>query len=206
MQVNGTTYTDLSKGSLDIHLREYADAYEQLLVQAVDKVGNVSKAIAVANPFFHNAPTTAPTNTPKPTNMPKPRKKPTGSSSGSGSGNGSGSNSGSGSQATQAPTATATPIVTYMPTYTPTYAPTTIETGYPFSDGGNAYTRDLLYDKFTNKQFIAIETRNGDVFYMVIDYDKPLDDKGEQYETYFLNLVDNRDLLDIVGESEIKEP
>lgn len=207
VQVNGTTYTDLSKGSLDIHLREYADAYEQLLVQAVDKVGNVSKAIAVANPFFHNEPTTAPTNTSKPTNTPKPTKKPTGGgSSGSGSGNGSGSNTGSGSQATQAPTATATPIVTYMPTYAPAYAPTTIETGYPFSDGGNAYTRDLLYDKFTNKQFIAIETRNGDVFYMVIDYDKPLDDKGERYETYFLNLVDNRDLLDIVGESEIKEP
>ena len=41
---------------------------------------------------------------------------------------------------------------------------------------------------------------------MVIDYDKPLNDKGERYETYFLNLVDNRDLLDIVGENEITEP
>ena len=204
VQVNGTTYTDLSKGSLDIHLRQYADAYEQLLVQAVDKVGNVSKAIAVANPFFHNAPTIAPTSTPKPT------KKPTGgSNSGSGSNSNSGGsssgNSGS-SQATQVPTATLMPIATYMPTYAPTYAPTSIETGYPFSDGGNAFTRDLLYDRFTNKQFIAIETRGGDVFYMVIDYDKPLDDKGERYETYFLNLVDNRDLLDIVGENEIKEP
>lgn len=206
VQVNGTTYTDLSKGSLDIHLRQYADAYEQLLVQAVDKVGNVSKAIAVANPFFHNAPTSAP----KPTNTPKPNKKPTGgSNSDSGSGNNSGGNasgnSGSG-QATQTPIATPVATATVLPTFIPTYAPTTIEAGYPFSDGGNAFTRDLLYDKFTNKQFIAIETRGGDVFYMVIDYDKPLDDKGERYETYFLNLVDNRDLLDIVGESEIKEP
>ena len=196
VQVNGTTYTDLSKGSLDIHLRQYADAYEQLLVQAVDKVGNVSKAIAVANPFFHNAPTIAPTSTPKPT------QKPTG---GSNSGSNSSGNSGSG-QATQAPTSTPVATATVLPTFIPTYAPTTIEAGYPFSDGGNAFTRDLLYDKFTNKQFIAIETRGGDVFYMVIDYDKPLDDKGERYETYFLNLVDNRDLLDIVGESEIKEP
>lgn len=40
----------------------------------------------------------------------------------------------------------------------------------------------------------------------MIDYDKPLDEDGEQYETYFLNLVDSRDLLDIVGESEITEP
>ena len=31
------------------------------------------------------------------------------------------------------------------------------------------------------------------MFYMVIDYDKPLDEDGEQYETYFLNLVDSRD-------------
>ena len=40
---------------------------------------------------------------------------------------------------------------------------------------------------------------------MVIDYDKPLDEDGERYETYFLNLVDSRDLLDIVDSSEIQE-
>lgn len=74
----------------------------------------------------------------------------------------------------------------------------------PFTQAGNAFTRDLLYDRYTNKQFIAIETRGGDVFYMVIDYDKPLDEDGEQYETYFLNLVDSRDLLDIVDESLIE--
>jgi hypothetical protein len=82
---------------------------------------------------------------------------------------------------------------------------TETETGYPFSESSNAYTRDLLYDKITNKQFIAIETRSGDIFYMVIDYDKPLDEDGERYETYFLNLVDSRDLLDIVDSSEIQE-
>ena len=40
---------------------------------------------------------------------------------------------------------------------------------------------------------------------MVIDYDKPLDEDGERYETYFLNLVDSRDLLDIVDNSEIQD-
>ena len=58
VQVNGTSYTELSGGTLSIHLKQYADAYEQLLVQAVDRVGNVSKAIAVANPFFHDTPAT----------------------------------------------------------------------------------------------------------------------------------------------------
>ena len=210
IQVNGTTYTELTDGKLDILLKEYADAYEQLLVQAVDKVGNVSKAIALANPFFHNSPTTAPTHTPKPTNTskpantPKPTKKPSGGTSGgTGSGSGNGNNNSSGSNATATPTV--------MPTLVPTLAPaatlmpgiTETQAGSPFSDSGNAYTRDLLYDKFTNKQFIAIETRSGDVFYMVIDYDKPLDAKGERYETYFLNLVDSRDLLDIVDSADI---
>lgn len=203
VQVNGTHYDSakLIDGKLDIHLKEYADAYEQLLVQVVDKVGNTSKAIALANPFFHNTPAVAPTNTPKPANTPKPTKKPSSGSGGSGSSN-NGSNSGK--RATPTPTVEPTPTATValMPVVT-TPILTEVEAGTPFSSGGNAFTRDLLYDKFTNKQFIAIETRGGDIFYMVIDYDKPLDDKGEKYETYFLNLVDSRDLMDIVDAKDV---
>ena len=36
-------------------------------------------------------------------------------------------------------------------------------------------------------------------------YDKPLDEKGEKYETYFLNLVDSRDLLDIIDAKDIPD-
>ena len=184
IQINGTVYdhTSLTNGRLELSLKQYADAYEQLLVQAVDQVGNTSKAIALANPFFHNTPVTTPGNT----------KKPGGSSH-----NNSGS---SGNRATAAPTAepTLVPMVTATP-YTET------ESGFPFSSAGNSFTRDLLYDRVTNKQFIAIETRNGDLFYMIIDYDKPLDEKGEKYETYFLNLVDSRDLLDIVDAKDIPD-
>ena len=181
IQINGTVYdhTSLTNGRLELSLKQYADAYEQLLVQAVDRVGNTSKAIALANPFFHNTPVTTPGNT----------KKPGGSSSNS-----------SGSRNTTAPTAepTLAPTVTATPY-------TEIESGFPFSGTANSFTRDLLYDKATNKQFIAIETRNGDLFYMIIDYDKPLDEKGEKYETYFLNLVDSRDLLDIVDAKDIPD-
>ena len=67
--------------------------------------------------------------------------------------------------------------------------------GEPIDDEGNAYTRDLLYDKATNKQFITVETSGGNTFYIVIDYDKPVDEDGEQYHTYFLNMVDEADLL-----------
>ena len=72
---------------------------------------------------------------------------------------------------------------------------TTIVPGTPFTEDGIAATRDLLYDKHTNKQFITVETRNGHTLYIVIDYDKPTDEDGEQYQTYFLNMVDEADLL-----------
>ena len=67
--------------------------------------------------------------------------------------------------------------------------------GEPIEGEGNAYTRDLLYDKNTNKQFISVQTSGGNTFYIVIDYDKPTDEDGEQYQTYFLNMVDEADLL-----------
>ena len=217
VQVNGTTYTELNEGKLEIWLKEYADAYEQLIVQAVDKVGNVSKAIAVANPFFKhtNTPTTAPTPTPKPaattkpTATPKPTQKP--ASDGNNPDNSTNNNGGSTATATPTPTAIPTiipePIVTPEPIIITLPTPIIeIEPGIPITQNGNAVTRDLLYDKHTNKQFIGIESRNGDVFYVVIDYDKPLDENGEQYETYFLNLVDSRDMLDIVDPNDIREP
>ena len=57
--------------------------------------------------------------------------------------------------------------------------------GEPIDDEGNASTRDLLYDKATNKQFITIQTKNGNNFYIVIDYDAPINEEEEQYQTYF---------------------
>ena len=71
----------------------------------------------------------------------------------------------------------------------------TIEPGEGFSEEGNLVPRDLLYDEHTNKQFITVQTAGGSTFYIVIDYDKPVDEEGEQYETYFLNVVDEADLL-----------
>ena len=67
--------------------------------------------------------------------------------------------------------------------------------GEGFSEDGNLVTRDLLYDEHTNKQFITVQTSGGATFYIVIDYDKPVDEDGEQYQTYFLNTVDEADLL-----------
>ena len=84
------------------------------------------------------------------------------------------------------------PVVEETPAPEP--APT-ITPGEGFSEDGNLVTRDLLYDAATNKQFITVETNGGNTFYIVIDYDKPVDEDGEQYQTYFLNTVDEADLL-----------
>ena len=71
----------------------------------------------------------------------------------------------------------------------------TVDPGEGFTEDGNLVTRDLLYDKATNKQFITVQTSGGNTFFIVIDYDKPTDEDGEQYQTYFLNMVDEADLL-----------
>ena len=71
----------------------------------------------------------------------------------------------------------------------------TMEPGEGFSEEGNLVTRDLLYDKHTNKQFITVQTSGGSTFYIVIGYDKPVNEEEEQYQTYFLSTVDENDLL-----------
>ncbi len=89
------------------------------------------------------------------------------------------------------------PAETAEPEETPTYEP-----GTPFTEDGNLVTRELLFDEATNKQYITVETRNGHTFYIVIDYDKPTDEDGEQYYTYFLNMVDEADLLAIIEDED----
>lgn len=46
-----------------------------------------------------------------------------------------------------------------------------------------------------------MQDRDGNTFYIIIDYDKPLDEEGDQYETYFLNLVDTADLAALAEDS-----
>ena len=59
----------------------------------------------------------------------------------------------------------------------------TIEPGEGFSEEGNLVTRDLLYDEYTNKQFITVQTAGGNTFYIVIEYDKPVDEERVHSET-----------------------
>ena len=67
----------------------------------------------------------------------------------------------------------------------------------------NAIVRDLMYHEETNKQFITVETRSGEVFYIIIDYDAPTDENNEQFHTYFLNKVDDADLQALLEDGTI---
>lgn len=92
------------------------------------------------------------------------------------------------------------PVTETTPTET---TPVVAEDGFGFSEDGNLITRDLLFDKNTNKQFITVQTRNGETFYIIIDYDKPTDEEGDHYETYFLNMVDEADIQALLDEAGI---
>lgn len=207
--VNDELYTTLDNGVLNIHIGGMTED-KYMYVQALDNAGNRTDYLVLANPCYEK-PTPAPTPTPSPTPSTDENKKhdahcpagcdcrknnTSGSSSGGSFGGGSGGVSSGSSGSKNAGSSAQTPTSSETPA--PTTEPITKEDGTGFTQNGNSVTRDLLYDKYSNKQFITVETRNGETFYLVIDYDKPLDEDGERYETYFLNLVDEADLLALV--------
>lgn len=215
VQVNSLLFTTLVDGVLDVRMEEPLLGYKQLAIRAYDYAGNFSDPVTLDNPYYVE-PTPEPTNTPKPTAKPtkKPSttKKPTSGSSTA--------------KPTATPVATATPVVTTAPQqqivyvtpdpnmysyyYQPqvTAEPETVYVplgpGQPYKSEGNMQTLDMLYSASTNKQFITVQTRAGETYYMIIDYDKPIDAENDIYETYFLNLVDDRDLMSVVSEDEIQ--
>ena len=215
IQVNSLLFTTLVDGVLDVRMEEPLLGYKQLAIRAYDYAGNFSDPVTLDNPYYVE-PTPEPANTPKPTAKPtkKPSttKKPTSGSSTA--------------KPTATPVATATPVVTTAPQqqivyvtpdpnmysyyYQPqvTAEPETVYVplgpGQPYKSEGNMQTLDMLYSASTNKQFITVQTRAGETYYMIIDYDKPIDAENDIYETYFLNLVDDRDLMSVVSEDEIQ--
>lgn len=215
IQVNSLLFTTLVDGVLDVRMEEPLLGYKQLAIRAYDYAGNFSDPVTLDNPYYVE-PTPEPTNTPKPTAKPtkKPSttKKPTSGSSTT--------------KPTATPVATATPVVTTAPQQQIVYVtpdpnmysyysqpqvtaePETVYVplgpGQPYKSEGNMQTLDMLYSASTNKQFITVQTRAGETYYMIIDYDKPIDEENDIYETYFLNLVDDRDLMSVVSEDEIQ--
>ena len=65
-----------------------------------------------------------------------------------------------------------------------------------FSNEGNMQTQDRLDE--TNREFLTVTTRNGNIFYLVID------ENADGKNVHFLNQVDEADLLPLLDEDSQK--
>ena len=230
VQINSMLFTTVEGSRLDVELDDNMNKFEKLAVRAFDFAGNFSDPITLDNPDY-----VKPVDpTPEPTATPKPTKKPTSGSDATNT-PASDTPVSDPTPAVAEPAVTEKPhglgssliyisdedwleptiAPTAVPTAEPTAAPTpepiiqteyiTIGPGMPYQADGNSHTLDVLYSAATNKQFITLQSKAGNTFYLVIDYDKPIDEEAEMYETYFLNLVDERDLLALMSDEEKEE-
>lgn len=225
IQVNSMLFTTMTAEGLRVELDENMNRFEKLVIRAFDFAGNFSEPVSLDNPHYIKQPD----STPEATATARPTKRPNQDSNKGGSNIAAPTGTPAGTMwLPDQPTATTAPrglgssliyvqdhYVTEAPTAVPTAAPTpepiiqteyiTIGPGMPFQADGNSHTLDVLYSAATNKQFITLQTKSGNTFYLVIDYDKPIDEEAELYETYFLNLVDERDLLALMSDEEKEE-
>lgn len=203
VQVNSMLFTEQQAGSIiRIALDDTLARYDTLSIRAFDYAGSFSEPVLLNNPCYEDAVrvTAAPTNSPKPTRQPNSTEKITIQPTATKRPNGLG---GSLIYVSEETAPTAAPTQAPSPTPVIQYVP--IGPGMPYKADGNAHTLDVLYSAATNKQFITLQSKNGSTFYLVIDYDKPIDEAAEMYETYFLNLVDERDLLALLSDEEKEE-
>ena len=73
----------------------------------------------------------------------------------------------------------------------------TESSGAPLTPDGNLELVDDVYQTSDGKQFITVQSKNDNTFYIVIDRDK----NGEN--VYFLNLVDEADLMALMQDGEV---
>jgi len=78
--------------------------------------------------------------------------------------------------------------------------------GAPLTPDGNLTLIDDIVqpedpdgDEVQQKQFITLQSKNGNYFYLVIDRD------GDTENVYFMNLVDEADLMALIEEAETEE-
>lgn len=89
--------------------------------------------------------------------------------------------------------------------------PNTGENSYELTPDGNlSLIDDLLQNSgyivsseesedVQSKQFLTVTSKNGNTFYIVIDRD------GDKENVYFLNMVDEADLLSLIEDGEVEE-
>ncbi len=200
--VCGSAFSDLTNGTLDVRLEDYADHYQQITVQATDNAGNKSSTAQLKNPYYEEpkketgagsgaaAPPTAqpPANQNPSGALPAPeaaasgggtatansQKGNTGLSGQPETSGGSGQTSGNGKEGKD-PSAVS-----------PTAMAETEDN--PFTPEGSATVMDNAADS-QGKEFYTIVTPDENVFYLVIDKQR------DSENVYFLNAVTESDLM-----------
>ncbi|MDL2232001.1 DUF4366 domain-containing protein [Ruminococcaceae bacterium OttesenSCG-928-L11] len=172
--VNGHELDDLRDGSLDVRVKEYADADErEIFVYAVDEAGNRSKTVTVKNPYYEEASSSDPAATPS---TPTPT--------------------------TPAPAAPSTPATQTPQTTDPVPAPEIDPTesaipdaeSKPFTPDGTGSVVDNATEQ-DGKEFFTITTEEENIFYLVIDRQRDSDG------VYLLNAVTEDDLMALAEKS-----
>lgn len=174
--VCGNRFTELTNGTIDIRLADYADEYEQITVNAVDEAGNKSKTVSLKNPYYE---------VPKVDNVDK--EKPTSSTPDT-------SSKPPVSSIPEKPEPTPPPVSSNSskPEKKPTPTDTSSDTKEnatqkPFTPNGTGTVIDNATDE-EGKEFYTITTADENVFYLIIDKQR------ENDNVYFLNAVTEGDL------------
>jgi hypothetical protein len=82
---------------------------------------------------------------------------------------------------------------------TPKVPETPIPVTMPLTPEGNlTLVDDIKVEESTEKQFVTLQSKNGNYFYLVIDR------SGDKENVYFLNLVDEADLLALIEDDDKK--
>ena len=81
---------------------------------------------------------------------------------------------------------------------TPKAPEETIPVTTPLTPDGNlTLVDDIMVEESKDKQFVTLQSKNGNYFYLVIDR------SGDKENVYFLNLVDEADLMALIVERQI---
>lgn len=200
----GNSFSKLDNGTLDIRLRDYADEYEKITVQAKDEAGNKSRMTQLKNPFYGEKENdksdegttsngsiepSAETSASGVTGIVS--QKTDGGQGGKATGTLPSASSGT-SEAMQEDLSKKNPSST-KPT-----EEKTVEKE-PFTPTGSATVIDSATEE-QGKEFYTIMTPDENVFYLVIDKQR------DSENVYFLNAVTEKDLMALAQKSEPEPP
>lgn len=196
--VCGNAFSDLNNGTLDVRLKDYADNYQQITIQATDNAGNKSSMTQMRNPYYEepgketgagSGSATSPTaQAPAAQNPAAPGAAASGGGTaapggqkGNGSVSGQPAKPGGSGQTSKEDTEEKDPSAV---------SPTAVEEkgDNPFTPEGSATVVDNATDSH-GKEFYTIMTPDENVFYLVIDKQR------DSENVYFLNAVTESDLM-----------